>query len=95
MTGVVGGVVALAALAVLAFFFKLRLGRVNAASVILEPNPLTNPNMTNHIYAQPKSYDPAGPSTIPRIVSGHDSSHLGAHTSNPYQPGRYNGAAEL
>ena len=95
LTGVVGGVVALATLAVLAFFLKMRAGRGNAANVILGPDPLTNPNMTDHTYAQPKSYDPADPSTFPHFMSNRDSSHMGAYTSNPHQPGRYSGAAEI
>jgi hypothetical protein len=61
VAGVVGCVLGPTTLATPAFFLKMRVGRGNAANVILGPNPLTNPNMTDHTYAQPKLYNPTDP----------------------------------
>ena len=56
-----------------------------------------NPTLGQQNYEPPKLYNPADPSTFPTSVSGGDSSHSGGgnYTTNPHQPGRYNGAAEL
>jgi hypothetical protein len=95
LTGVVGGVLGLAALGVLGFFLRRRSQRATP-NEILEPNSLTyNPVMTEQVYEPPKLYNPADPSTFPVPVSGGDSSHSGGYTTSPYQAGRYNGAPEL
>lgn len=95
-TGVVGGIVGLAGLAGIAFFFlRGRRGREDHND-ILGPNPLAyNPAMGETMFEQPKLYNPADPSTFPTPVSGGDSSYSGGQTTNPFQPGRYNGAPEL
>jgi len=95
--GVVGGVIALAGLAALAFWFFKRRGRGGdpSNSNILGPNQITfNPTPNQD---QPKLYDPADPSTFPTPISGGDSYSGGGgnYTTNPYQSGRYHGAAEL
>ncbi|KAF9647069.1 hypothetical protein BDM02DRAFT_2823162 [Thelephora ganbajun] len=93
--GVVGGVVGLAGLVGLAFFFlKRRRGSGNAD--VLGPNQMAyNPANTQQPYEPPKIYNPADPSTFPSPISGDDSSHSAGYTTNYYQQGRYNGAAEL
>ena len=95
LTGVVGGVVGIAGLAALAFLL-LKRRRERENNDILGPNPLAfNTGMAEAKYEPPKLYDPADPSTFPTPASGGDSSYSGGHTTNPFQPGRYNGAAEL
>ena len=54
-----------------------------------------NPTLVQQNHEQPKFYNPADPSTFPSPVTGDDSSHSGGYTTNQYQTGRYNGAAEL
>jgi hypothetical protein len=94
LTGVVGGVVGLAALAALGFFLKKR-ERGNSNET-LEPNPLaSNPAMTERVYGPPKLYNPADPSTFPSPVFGGDSSDSGGYITGSYKAGGYNGAAEL
>jgi len=94
LVGVVGGVVGLAAIAALVFIFlKKRNGKTDN---ILEPDQMAyNPARVQSTYDQPKLYNPADPTTFPTPVSGGDSSHSGGYTTNPFQTGRYNGAAEL
>ena len=95
LTGVVGGVVGLTALAALGFFLKKRGERGNSNET-LKPNPLAyNPAMTERVYGPPKLYDPSDPSTFPSSVFGGDSSDSGGYITSSYQTGRYNGAAEL
>jgi hypothetical protein len=96
VTGVIGGVVGLVALAILAFFLGKRAGRGSAANATSGPNPFThNPDMADHNYAQPGSYNSADPLTFPPFVPGRNSSYSGGYTTSPYQPGRYGGAAEF
>jgi len=94
--GVVGGVVGLAALAGLAFFFlKGRGGREDPNGILAPNQPVYNPAMSEANYEPPKLYNPADPSTFPTPVSGAESSYSGGQTTNPFQPGRYHGAPEL
>ena len=96
MAGVIGGLIGLAALAALAFFF-LKRRRAGNAGNILGPNQMGyNPAVNDPQFNEPpKLYDPADPSTFPTPLSAGDSSNSGGYTTNPYQGGRYNGAAEL
>lgn len=54
-----------------------------------------NPAGDQAIHEAPKLYDPSDPTTFPSPLPGDDSSNSGGYTTNPYQGGRYNGAAEL
>jgi len=89
--------VGLAGFVGLAFFFlKGRRGRQDPNAAILSPNQVAfGPGMTEANYEPPKLYNPADPSTFPTPVSGADSSYSGGQTTNPFQPGRYQGAPEL
>jgi len=93
--GVVGGITGLAALG---FLFLKRWGRGGNPGNrnILGPNQMTfNPTLNQD---QQKLYDPSDPSTFPTPLSGRDRYSGGGggnYTTNPYQPGRYQGAAEL
>jgi hypothetical protein len=95
LTGVVGGVVGLVALAALGFFLKKREER-GISNETLKPNPLAyNPAMTERVYGPPRLYNPADPSTFPSPVFGGDSSDSGGYITGSYKAGGYNGAAEL
>lgn len=96
MTGVVAGIVGIAALPALVFYLRSQGERENAANVILGPNPFAiDPDVAERNHVQPKLYSPVDPSTFPTPVSDHDSSYSDTYTSNPSQPGRYSDAAEL
>ena len=85
----------LAGLAALALFF-LKSRRASAdRNGILGPNPSGyNAPMSEAGYEPPKLYNPQDPSTFPP-ASAADSSYSGGQTTNPFQPGRYQGAPEL
>jgi len=92
--GVVGGIVGFALIAAAAFFLIKR-RRGTDPNAILGPGQMAYNPTGDQFYEPPKLYNPADPSTYPTPPSGGDSSNSGGYTTNPYQGGRYNGAAEL
>lgn len=95
LPGVVGGVLGLALVAALTFFLIKRRRGSGDPNAILGPSPMAYNPTGDQFYEPPKLYNPADPSTYPTPPSGGDSSNSGGYTTNPYQAGRYNGAAEL
>jgi hypothetical protein len=99
--GVIGGVVALASLALLGLFILKKRGEQQRAGAnnILAPNPdAYSPTTAEFKYEQPRPYNPLDPSTfpsyVPSIVSGGDTLP-GGYARTSLQPVRYSGVPEL